>query len=268
MADGGRATVYHIPVCPFSQRVEILLALKGRRADVTFTVIDITKPRPDWLLRRTRGTTALPVLETADGRIIKESMVILRYLEDVFPDPPVAQRDPYRHAVEGMLNAMEGPFVAAGYRFVMNQDPDRRTALRDEVLAHYAKLNGFLAEHNPDGVWLFEDFGLCEAVYAPIFMRFWFLEHYEGFALPDGPEFARVRRWQDACRAHPAAQQVTRDEIVTLYYDYAKGAGNGALPPGRTRSSFAFEPHWSQRPLPPRDKYGHAATDRDLGLVE
>lgn len=263
----GRATIYHIPVCPFSQRLEILLELKGRRAEVDFVVVDITKPRPDWLTRRTRGTTALPVLETPDGRIVKESLVILRYLEDVFPDPPVAQRDPYRRAVEGMLVATEGPFVSTGYRFVMNQAPERREEFRREMLAHYARLDGFLDEHSPDGTWVFEGFGLPEAVFTPIFMRFWFLEYYEGFDLPEDPAFARVRRWRDACVAHPAASQVTRDEILKLYYDYAKGYGNGALPPGRNTSSFAFEPHWSRRPLPPRDKYGHAATDAELGLA-
>lgn len=72
-----RPTLYHIPVCPFCQRVDILLTLKGRRDDVDFRVIDITQPRPDWLLARTRGTTALPVLETADGHVVKESLVIL-----------------------------------------------------------------------------------------------------------------------------------------------------------------------------------------------
>lgn len=60
-------SVYHIPVCPFSQRLEILLSLKGRRSDVDFHVVDITQPRPAWLLAKTRGTTALPVLETAAG---------------------------------------------------------------------------------------------------------------------------------------------------------------------------------------------------------
>ena len=55
-------TVYHIPVCPFCQRLEILLALKGRQDAVRFVVVDITQPRPEWLLAKTRGTTALPVL--------------------------------------------------------------------------------------------------------------------------------------------------------------------------------------------------------------
>ena len=70
-----RPIVYHIPVCPFSQRLEILLSLKGMTDAVEFRVVDITKPRDPELLRKTRGTTALPVLETPQGDILKESVV-------------------------------------------------------------------------------------------------------------------------------------------------------------------------------------------------
>jgi glutathione S-transferase len=267
MASSGEITVYHIPVCPFSQRVEVLLALKGLDGRVRFHVVDITRPREGWLLEKTRGTTALPVLETEDGGIIRESMVILRYLEDRFPDPPVVQRDPYRHAVEGMLTALEGKFAATGYRYVMNGDPDRREALRQAMLDLYASIDDFLAQHGGDGSFLFDGFGWAETVFTPLFMRFWFLQYYEGFELPEEERFARVRVWREACMAHPAAQQVTKEQIVKLYYDYAKGAGDGALVSGRERSSFVFEPGWQARPWPPKDKYGHAATDRELGLA-
>ena len=260
-------TVYHIPVCPFSQRLEILLTLKDCLR-VDFKVVDITRPRPDWLLEKTRGTTALPVLETEKGEIVKESMVILQYLEDRFPEPAVAQRDPYRHAVEGMMNAMEGDFGAWGYRYVMNQDPGKRDALRQGMLDRYARLNDFLLEYNPSGTFLFEDFGLAETVFTPFFMRFWFLEYYEDFDLPPEESYARVREWRDACLAHPAAQQVTKEQVVKLYYDYSRGAGNGALLPGRVRSSFVFEPNWADRPWPSKGKYGHHATDVELGLVQ
>ncbi len=259
-------TVYHIPVCPFCQRLEILLSLKGLRDDVTFTVIDVTKPRPEWLLSKTRGTTALPVMETADGRILKESLVILQYLEDLHPEPAVAQRDPYRRAVENMLVRMEAEFCNQGYAFVMNQSPERRDEFREGMLRQYARLNDFLVEHAPSGPFLFDAFGWAEAVFTPLFMRFWFLEYYEDFHLPDEERYARVRAWRDASIAHPAAQQVTRDQIVKLYYDYAQGAGNGTLLPGRRRSSFAFEPDWSTRPLPPKRKYAPRATDEELGL--
>lgn len=261
-----RPVVYHIPVCPFSQRLEVLLALKGQRDAVQFSVVDITKPRDPALLAKTRGSTLLPVLETEDGKIIKESMVILEYLEACIPSPAVARRDPYERAVENMLSALCPELVNTGYTLVMNQDRAKRDALHTRMLAAYAAVDGFLREHNPDGTFLFGAFGWAEAVYTPMFMRFWFLEYYESFELPATDAYARVRRWRDACLAHPAAQQVTREEIVKLYYDYAKGAGNGALVAGRQRSSFVFEPHWSNRPWPPADKYGTSATDAELGL--
>lgn len=262
-----KPVVHHIPVCPFCQRLEIVLTLKGRPEAVDFSVVDITRPRDPVLLAKTRGTTALPVLELPDGRILKESLVILAYLDETIPGGQVRRSDPYEHAVEAMLIAREGPFTGAGYHFVMNQDRAKRASHVERLNALYADLDAFLMEHSPDGTFLFDDFGLAEAVFTPLFMRFWFLHYYEGFDLPDTPEFARVRRWRDACLAHPAAQQVEYDEIVKLYYDYALGAGNGALLPGRSRSSFVFTPHWRDRPMPPADKYAATASDAALGIA-
>jgi len=262
-----RPVIYHIPVCPFSQRVEILLELKGLRPSLDFHVIDITVPRPGWLLEKTGGTTALPVMELEDGRVLKESMVLLRYVEERWGAPQVARADPYERAVERLFLTRESAFAMAGYAFVMNRDRAKAGERRDALLDHYAWLDEMLVRHNSEGTWLFDRFGLAEAVYTPMMMRFWFLEHYEGFDVPDEPRFARVRRWRAACLAHPAAQQVTREQIVKLYYDYAVGAGNGALPEGRRRSSFAFEPDWRARPIPPVDKYDRIASDVELGLV-
>lgn len=259
--------VYHIPVCPFSQRLEIMLALRGQEDAIEFRVVDITKPRDPELLKKTRGTTALPVLETPDGQIIKESLVILRFLDEVLPGGPLRRSDPAEHALESMMVAKEGPFTMAGYIYVMNQDQGARDGLRDKLLACYRDLDDFLRAYNPEGTFLFDEFGLAEAVFTPMFKRFWFLDYYEGFALPDTEDYARVRKWHDACIAHPATAQVSKEEIVKLYYDYALGAGNGALLEGRTRSSFVFEPDWRGRPWPPRDKYAGAASDRELGLV-
>jgi len=91
-----KSIVYHIPVCPFCQRLEILLELKDQPEAVQFQVVDITKPRDKELLRKTDGTTALPVLETTKGDIIKESLVILNYLDTVIAGPRIAQADPLK----------------------------------------------------------------------------------------------------------------------------------------------------------------------------
>lgn len=260
-------TVYHIPVCPFSQRLEILLALRGQQDAVEFRVVDITRPRDPGLLAKTRGTTALPVLETPDGAIIKESLVILRFLDEILPGRALRRTDPYQHAVESMLIAREGPFTMAGYLFVMNQDPGKRDDHREKLLGLYRDIDSFLMEHRPDGTFLFDGFGLAEAVFTPIFKRFWFLEYYEDFDLPGEDAYQRVRRWRQACMDHPATAQVTKEEIVKLYYDYALGAGNGALVEGRSVSSFVFEPRWQDRPWPPKDTYAGTASDAALGLV-
>ena len=260
-------TVYHIPVCPFCQRLEILLELKGERTAVDFHVVDITKPRDPRIIELAGGSTALPVMELADGRALKESLVLMRYLEDRFADTPVCRTDAYERAVENLLVSMCSPLVNAGYGFVMNQDSANRDALRDRYLERLAELDAFLRRHGSASTpWLFDRFGWAEAVFTPMFQRFAFVAYYEGVDL-DGPELARVRAWRDACVNHQAAQQVSDEEIVKLYYDYARGAGNGALLPGRTRSSFVFEPGWQDRPMPPKDKYGSAATDAELGLV-
>ena len=146
----------------------------------------------------------------------------------------------------------------------MNQDAARRPLLAQQMTDHYRKLDDFLSWHAPSGDFLFERFGLAECVYTPIFARFWFHDYYEGWDIP--AEFARARRWRDACLAHPAAQQVSREEIVKLYYDYAWGAGNGALLPGRKLVELHLHPRLADAPWPPAGKT-EAASDSALGLL-
>lgn len=263
--DSPKMTIYHIPGCPFSQRVEILLRLKGLEDALADHEIDISKPRPEWLLKKTLGTTSLPAMDVPNGATLKESSVILRYLESLYPERPVFQQDPYRHAVESMLNAMDGGYSGAGYRYILNRDRSKRAELEQDVVTQYRRLDEFLRHYSPAGEFLFEEFGLAEVIYTPLFMRLWFIEYYESFEIP--AEFDRVIRWRNACLAHPAAQQVSFEQIIKLYYDYSQGGGNGRIPEGRAVSSFTLSPHWSKRPMPPRDKWGRAATDQELGLA-
>lgn len=261
----GKMVIYHIPGCPFSERVEILAELKDLNEVFEDMEIDISRPRPDWLLAKTRGSTKLPAMTLENGETLKESMVIMRYLEDRFQEPPVAQRDPYRHAVEGMLCSLDMAFAGAGYRMILNRDRGQRDECRAEVDAQYARLDDFLSYYAPDRDYLFDDFGWAEAAFAPMFKRLWFLEYYEDYRIP--VKLKRVQRWREACVNHHAARRRTHEELIKLYYDYSQGGGNGRIPEGREVSSFTLEPHWSSRPMPPRDKWGHAASDAELGLV-
>lgn len=259
----GKMSLYHFPGCPYSERVEILLALKGLGSLICDVEIDISSPRPAWLLQKTRGSTALPALEVAEGTL-KESLVILRYLDQTFPDRQIVQSDPYRQAIEGILVATDSAFTIARYQLLRNRDPAKGDELRRGVDAQFARLDAFLRDYGSSGDYLFDNFGWAEVVFTPLMKRLRFLEYYENYEIP--AELARVRRWQEACLEHPAAQGRTHEEIIKLYYDYSTGVGGGAIPPGRQRSSFTMDPHWSRRPMPPRDKWGPPATDAELGL--
>jgi glutathione S-transferase len=149
---------------------------------------------------------------------------------------------------------------------ILNRDPARRDELRAEVDTQYARLDDFLSYYSPNGTFLFEAFGWAEVAFTPMFKRLWFLDYYEAYEIP--ARHKRVARWREACLDHPAAQGRTREELIKLYYDYSQGGGNGRIPEGRRVSSFTPDVAWQARPWPPRDKWGHAATDAELGLVE
>ena len=257
--------IYHIPVCPFSQRIQILLALKGIPDAIDFETVDITQPRNPSLLTKARGSSALPVLELEDGRILKESLVILGYVDDAYPAKRVARDDPYERAVEALMIVQEREFTNTGYSLLMNQNATKRDELRASMDLRYKQLDEFLEWQASDRTFLFEGFGLAETIFTPILQRFWFLEYYEGYQPPTSCN--RVRRWRDACCDHPAAQQVSREQIIKMYYDYSMGVGNGMVPAGRTRSSFAPNPPWHERPWPSRKTYGRCASDAELGLL-
>lgn len=256
-------TMYNFPGCPFSERIEIMMALKGRAAQLRSIEIDLSAPRPAWLLEKTLGSTALPAIDTPAGTI-KDSLVIMRYLDSVLPGRPVAHPDPFLHAIEATLAGLAPALSSAGYKMIQNRDGAQCATLQGEVDAQFGAIDQFLRHYSPDGDFLFVQFGWAETIFTPVFKRLWFLEYYEDYRIPQ--QYKRVLAWREHCVAHPAAQLRGHDELMKLYADYAQGAGGGRLAPGRRVSSFALSPPVSSRPMPPRDKW-RAVTDADLGLT-
>jgi glutathione S-transferase len=259
-----KMTLYHFPGCPYSERVEVLLQLKGLAGVIDDVEIDLSKPRPEWLLQKTGGSTSLPVLDCGT-HVLRESMVILRYVDSSFPETSIRHPDPMKHAIESMLGLMDSDYAKAGYALLRNQNQSKREDFRAALDVQYEKLDSFLRRYGGSGHFLFKDFGWAEVTLTPLMKRLQCLAYYENYNIPD--RLDRVRHWHSACLAHPAAQSRTLEEIVKLYYDYSRDIGGGALVPGRSKSSFTMEPHWSSRPWPPKDKWGPGATDTELGLA-
>ena len=78
--------LYQDPRAPNPRRVRIFLAEKSVAYD-TIEVLIATDQHLSVAYRRKHPLSLLPILELNDGRIIRESMAICRYIEEVQPEP-------------------------------------------------------------------------------------------------------------------------------------------------------------------------------------
>jgi glutathione S-transferase len=84
--------------CPYCARVRIALLEKG--LDYETVEVDLTD-RPSWLVELNPPKGRVPVLD--DGFTLPESEVIMAYLEDRYPEPPLLPADPGGRAQARLL---------------------------------------------------------------------------------------------------------------------------------------------------------------------
>ncbi len=95
--------LYHDPRAPNPRRVRIFLAEKNVAYDTIEVLISASANQtPEF--RRKNPLALLPVLEFPDGRILRESMAICRYIEELHPEPNLFGADPWERAQIEMWN--------------------------------------------------------------------------------------------------------------------------------------------------------------------
>ena len=95
-------------------RVRIALALKGLEYD--YHPLDLLRGEqrdPAYLEKNPAGL--VPALETDDGDIIAQSLAILEYLEDAFPEPSILPTD---HAARGHARAIAATLACEAQPFM------------------------------------------------------------------------------------------------------------------------------------------------------
>ncbi|HEU5476219.1 MAG TPA: glutathione S-transferase family protein [Gaiellaceae bacterium] len=151
-------TLYDAARCPYCARVRIVLAEKGIELDVV--EIDLSD-RPEWLYEK-NPSGKVPVLEE-DGRPLAESAVIMEFLEERYPEPPLLPPDPADRAAVRLLVFRDHELTDPYYAFRRGEDGAREQL--DAALGRLdAKLRGqpFLA-----GM----DYGLADIAYVPWLLR-------------------------------------------------------------------------------------------------
>jgi len=87
-------TLYDAARCPYCARVRIVLAEKG----VPFESVEVDlENRPGWLYKK-NPVGRVPVLEE-DRLVLPESRVIMEYLEESYPEPPLLLPEPAERAL-------------------------------------------------------------------------------------------------------------------------------------------------------------------------
>jgi glutathione S-transferase len=89
--------LYHDPRAPNPRRVRIFLAEKGVAYDtIEVSIAAAEHQKPEF--RKKNPLALLPVLELADGRVLRESMAICRYIEELHPEPNLFGADAWERA--------------------------------------------------------------------------------------------------------------------------------------------------------------------------
>jgi glutathione S-transferase len=89
--------LYHDPRAPNPRRVRVFLAEKGVAYDtIEVSLAASANMTPEF--QKKNPIQLLPVLELEDGRVLRESMAICRFLEELHPEPNLLGTDAWERA--------------------------------------------------------------------------------------------------------------------------------------------------------------------------
>ena len=95
--------LYQDPSAPNPRRVRVFLAEKAVAYDtIEVLIANAANQTPEF--RKKNPIALLPVLELSDGRILRESMAICRYVEELHPTPNLFGTDAWERAQVEMWN--------------------------------------------------------------------------------------------------------------------------------------------------------------------
>src|SRR5262249_36004359 len=133
----------HGPRALKPRRVRIFFAEKGVAYDtIEVSIAASEHHKPEF--RKKNPLALLPVLELADGKILRESMAICRYLEELYPEPNLLGTDAWeraqieqwnRHAELELLIPIAQVFRNTNAFWVgrIKQAPDFGAIMREQV---------------------------------------------------------------------------------------------------------------------------------------
>jgi len=152
-------TLYNAARCPYAARARIVLAEKALEVEVV--EIDLSD-RPAWLYEK-NPTGRVPVIEEDGGTPLPESVVIMEFLEERYPEPPLLPSDPADRAAVRCLIFRDDGLTDPYYAFRRGEE-----GAREELDAALGGLDAMLAEQPYLGG---AEYSLADIAYVPWLLR-------------------------------------------------------------------------------------------------
>jgi glutathione S-transferase len=197
--------LYDFPQSPNCRKVRIYLAEKGRQIPLRPVNLLAGEQRSvEFLQRNPFG--AVPILELDDGTVIPESLAIIEYYEELYPEPPLLGRDTLNRAlVRAWERRAELGVILQGTRRFLHSSPFFATrveqnarvveeagrVLRDRLALFDAQLG--------NQEWVAGQFSLADIT---LLVGIEFAAASQ-FALD--PSWMSLGRWYEAMRKRPSA---------------------------------------------------------------
>lgn len=205
---------YDCATAPSPRRARMVITEK--RIDVETVEVDLrTGQQFSEDFRTVNPGCTVPVLVTDEGEALCENAAIVRYLEALYPDPPLLGASPieqarvaewvWRTEFEGLISVMEvlrNTSKAMKDRALPGPDPvPQIPELAERGLARGQRFFKTLDKRLSETPWLAGDTFSFADISAFVFVEFgaW-------VKMVPGDDLEALAKWRDACKARPSGQ--------------------------------------------------------------
>jgi len=221
--------LFEHPLSSYAQKVKIALREKGLAFDRSLPE-DFGTGRRDTAFAAANPRSEVPVLLPDDAPAVFDSTVILEYIEERWPEPPLLPSDPSARAVARMTEEIcDTQYEAVNWGFgeilwFSRAEGELAQRLKEAAVRDTAAIQDWLTKRLGEAEWFGGTrFGLADAAAAPMVNR----SVYYGLGPAGGSALAR---WHERLRSRPSVEKTFAEfdqaaEAMTRMAAYYRASG-------------------------------------------
>ncbi|MEZ4598235.1 MAG: glutathione S-transferase family protein [Syntrophotaleaceae bacterium] len=207
-------------VCPYAHRSRLALMEKG----LPFELVEIDlRNKPAWY-REINPFESVPALRQGSF-LLRESLVINEYVEELTPEPPLLPAVPRQRAEARLwISFADSRMVPLFYRLLKARGEEEKATAGRDLLSVLSCLDEELHRRQGGGpYWGGRSVCLTDLALYPWFERWPVLEHYRGWAIPR--DMTALLSWVEAMKGRDAVVRggQSAEFYIGEYARYAEG---------------------------------------------